>query len=77
MKCGYHGTHLAAAFENGIRGITMKGSVFFGYGVAIVVGGIAIALHSAGKIGVWPMYSLSFGPILLALWFDTRSPKTS
>jgi len=55
----------------------MKGSVFFGYGVAIVVGVIAIALHSAGKIGVWPMYSLSLGPILLALWFDTRSPKTS
>jgi hypothetical protein len=55
----------------------MKSSVVFGYSAAVVVGLSAIALHGADKIGVWPMYSLSLGPILLALWFDTRSPKTS
>lgn len=53
----------------------MKSSVAFGYSAAVVVGLSAIALHGADKIGVWPMYSLSMGPILLALWHETKSRK--
>jgi hypothetical protein len=53
----------------------MKSSVVFGYSAAVVVGLSAIALHGADKIGVWPMYSLSLGPILLALWYEIGSQK--
>ncbi|MBJ2232797.1 hypothetical protein JFT67_27600 [Pseudomonas simiae] len=53
----------------------MKSSVVFGYSFAVVVGLSAIALHGAEKIGVWPMYSLSLGSILIALWYETRSQK--
>jgi hypothetical protein len=55
----------------------MKGSRVVGYGVAVVIALVAVALHGAGKIGVWPMYSLSVGPMLLALWFDTLRPRIS